>query len=137
SFALYGLIRKTANVDALPGPGIEMAVLTPFAVGYLIWCEANGVGALGHSGLTIDILLVASGVVTAVPLFLFSYGARRIPYSTVGVLQYLAPTLQLASGIVFFGEPFQGARVVGFVFIWVALLLYAGDGLWRVRARRA
>jgi chloramphenicol-sensitive protein RarD len=75
--------------------------------------------------------LVAGGVVTAVPLALFAFGARRIPYATVGILQYIGPSLQLATGILVFGEPFPPARLAGFALIWSALVLYAGDGLRR------
>jgi chloramphenicol-sensitive protein RarD len=133
SFGLYGLIRKTARVDALPGLGIEMMMLAPIAVGYLIWREVNGLGTLGHTSGLVDALLIVSGVVTATPLALFSYGARQLPYSTVGVLQYIAPSLQLACAVFFLGEPFQHARVVGFSLIWIALAIYAVDGLWRAR----
>jgi chloramphenicol-sensitive protein RarD len=133
SFGLYGLIRKTARVDALPGLGIEMMMLAPIAVGYLIWREVNGIGTLGHTSGLVDALLIVSGVVTATPLALFSYGARQLPYSTVGVLQYIAPSLQLACAVFFLGEPFQHARVVGFSLIWIALAIYAVDGLWRSR----
>ena len=106
SFALYGLIRKTVSIEALPGLAIETILLAPFAVGYLIWCEVRGVGVLGHSSGSIDALLLLSGIVTSVPLFLFSYGARRIPYSTIGVIQFIGPSLQLVCGLVVFGEPF-------------------------------
>jgi chloramphenicol-sensitive protein RarD len=133
SFGLYGLIRKTVRVDALPGLGIEMMMLAPIAVGYLIWREMNGIGTLGHTSGLVNALLIVSGVVTATPLALFSYGARKLPYSTVGVLQYMAPSLQLACAVFFLGEPFQHARVVGFSLIWVALAIYALDGLWRAR----
>jgi chloramphenicol-sensitive protein RarD len=131
SFGLYGLIRKTASVEALPGLAIEMSMLAPIAVGYLLWRESSGIGALGHSGPLIDSLLILSGIVTAVPLYLFSYGARRIPYSTMGVLQYTAPSLQLACAIFIFGEPFPHARMIGFGLIWAALAVYAVDGLRR------
>jgi chloramphenicol-sensitive protein RarD len=134
SFGLYGLIRKTANVEALPGLAIEMVVLAPLAALYLLWCELNGIGSFGHSSSLIDWLLILSGIVTAVPLYLFAFGARRIPYSMVGVLQYIGPSLQLACGVLVFGEPFDLARASGFAFIWAALLVYAGDGLWRARA---
>jgi chloramphenicol-sensitive protein RarD len=133
SFGLYGLIRKTASVDALPGLAIEMMMLAPLAVGYLIWCEVSSQGVLGHTTSLINTLLILSGIITALPLFLFSYGARRLPYSTIGVLQYIAPSLQLACAIFFLGEPFQHARLVGFSLIWIALLIYAADGLWRSR----
>lgn len=130
SFALYGLIRKTAAVDALPGLAVECVLLTPFAVGYLVWCHAAGVGALGNSSVLVDVLLLASGVVTAVPLVLFAYGARRIPLSTVGVIQFIGPSLQLLCGLVVFGEPFPAARALGFALIWIGLLIYAVNG-WR------
>lgn len=135
SFGLYGLIRKTTHVDALPGLAIETALLAPLAAGYLLWHAVRGAGAMGHSGSLIDFLLVASGAITAIPLFLFAYGARRLPYSTVGVLQYVAPTLQLACAILVFGEPFGQARLLGFACIWLALVIYAVDGV--MRSRRA
>jgi chloramphenicol-sensitive protein RarD len=134
SFAFYGLIRKTVSIDALPGLAIESILLTPFAVGYLIWCEVRGMGTLGHTSGLVDTLLLLGGVVTSVPLFLFAYGARRVPYSTIGVLQFIAPTMQLACGLVVFGEPFESARATGFVLIWMGLLIYAGNALWRARS---
>jgi chloramphenicol-sensitive protein RarD len=134
SFGMYGLIRKTAQVDALPGLAVETALLAPLATGYLVWCALRGDGAMGSQGGLVDGLLVGSGVVTALPLFLFAYGARRLPYSMVGVLQYIGPSLQLACALLVFGEPFGHARAVGFALIWSALLVYAGDGLLRARA---
>lgn len=134
SFAIYGLIRKTVEIDALPGLAVETILLAPFAVGYLIWSEFQGTGVLGHSSGLIDALLLASGVVTSIPLFLFSYGARRVPYSTIGVIQFIAPSLQLLCGLLVFGEPFESARATGFVLIWTGLVIYAGNALWRARA---
>lgn len=134
SFGTYGLIRKTAQVDALPGLAIETALLAPLAAGYLVWCALRGDGAMGSQGGVIDALLVGSGVITALPLFLFAYGARRLPYSMVGVLQYIGPSLQLICALVVFGEPFGRDRAVGFALIWSALLVYAADGLLRSRA---
>jgi chloramphenicol-sensitive protein RarD len=131
SFGLYGLIRKTAQVDALPGLAVETTLLAPFAAGYLLWLEGTGAGALGHSGAVIDALLIGCGPLTAIPLFLFAYGARRLPYSTVGLLQYVAPSLQLACGVIVFNEPFERTRALGFVLIWIALLIYAADGIRR------
>lgn len=131
SFALYGLIRKVAKVEALPGLAIEMILLMPLAIGYLIWCETQGIGSFGHAGPMVETLLVLSCIVTATPLALFSYGARLLPYSTVGILQYIAPSLQLLCAVFVFGEPFQHARAVGFALIWVALAIYAVDGITR------
>jgi len=133
SFSTYGLIRKVVHVEALQGLAVETLILMPLASGYLIWCEATGTGALGHSSPLMNALLVGCGPITAVPLFLFAFGARLIPYSTLGLLLYLAPTLQLLCGIFFFHETFAGPRAFGFGLIWVALLIYAGDGFWRSR----
>jgi chloramphenicol-sensitive protein RarD len=133
SFALYGLLRKVMRVDALPGLGAETLLLAPLALGYLIVCDVQARGVFGHASLALDALLIGGGPVTAVPLFLFAYGARRIPYSTIGLLQYLSPTLQLACGVFVFGEPFAGARTAGFALIWLALLVFAANGLRRAR----
>jgi chloramphenicol-sensitive protein RarD len=137
SFAFYGVLRKTVKIDALPGLAVETILLVPFAIGYLIWCEAQGTGTFGHSSVRIDVLLLLSGIVTSVPLFLFSYGARLVPYSTIGVIQFIAPTMQLVCGLVVFGEPFESARATGFVLIWIGLAIYAGNALWRARSANA
>ncbi len=129
SFATYGLIRKIVNVESLPGLATETLLLAPLAGAYLLWCEAAGTGALGHSGRAVDALLIGSGPLTAVALFLFTYGTRLLPYSTVGVLQYVAPTLQFTCGVFVLHEPFDRARAVGFAIIWVGLLTYVGEGM--------
>jgi chloramphenicol-sensitive protein RarD len=136
SFAFYGLIRKTVSVDALPGLAIETILLAPFAAGYLIWCETNGIGVFGHTSGWVDALLLAGGVITSVPLVLFAFGARQVPYSTIGVLQFIAPTMQLICGLVVFGEPFESSRATGFVLIWIGLIIYAANALWKARPQR-
>jgi chloramphenicol-sensitive protein RarD len=133
SFATYGLIRKTAAVESVPGLAAETLLLAPLAVGWLLWCEATGSGALGRAGAGVNALLVGSGLATALPLALFAYGARLIRYSTLGLLQYVGPTLQFLIGVLVFGEPFPRARAVGFVLIWLGLVFYAADSLWRSR----
>src|SRR6266481_3843661 len=133
SFGTYGLIRKVVKVESLPGLATETLVLLPFALVYLFWCESAGTGALGQAGPAIHALLVGSGPLTAIALFLFAYGARLLPYSTVGVLQYIAPTLQFACGVFAFHERFERTRAIGFALIWAALLIYAGEGLWQSR----
>jgi len=135
SFAFYGLIRKTVSIDALPGLAVETILLVPFAAGYLIWCHAQGIGVFGHSSGLVDGLLLAGGVVTSVPLFLFAYGARLVPFSTIGVLQFIAPSMQLVCGLVVFGEPLESTRLAGFVLIWIGLLIYVGNALRQARAR--
>ena len=135
SFSLYGLVRKVAKVDALPGFTGETLLLLPFAAGYVLWCEFAGFGALTHSGLDIGALLLLGGPLTAVPLVLFALGTRRIPLFTVGLLQYIAPSLQLACAVLVFHEAFTGPRVIGFAMIWTALAVFALDGLL-ARARK-
>lgn len=136
SFGLYGLIRKVAQVESLPGLATETLVLLPVAVAYLVWCESAGTGALGHAGPAVDTLLIGTGPLTAITLFLFAYGARLLPYSTVGILQYITPTLQLACGVFALHEPFERSRILGFALIWAALIVYAGEGLWRSRKQQ-
>jgi len=134
SFSLYGFVRKVISVEALPGLTTETLLLMPLAAGYLAWCQWAGSGALTTQGAGVAALLIGSGLVTAIPLFLFAYGARLLPYSTVGVLQYIAPSLQLLCGVVLYRESFGPARAAGFALIWAALLIYAVDGLWRARS---
>jgi chloramphenicol-sensitive protein RarD len=136
SFGIYGLIRKVVKVESLPGLATETLVLLPVAVAYLFWCESAATGALGHAGPAMDALLIGSGPLTAITLFLFAYGARLLPYSTVGILQYIAPTLQLACGVLALHERFERTRVIGFALIWAALIVYAGEGLWRSRKQQ-
>jgi chloramphenicol-sensitive protein RarD len=134
SFGLYGLLRKTVAVDALAGLAAETALIAPIGVAYLVASELDGSAALGHQGAAVSALLLGGGPVTAIPLALFAFGARRIRYATLGLLQYVGPSLQLVLGVVLYGEPFTAARALGFGLIWLALLLYAADGLWRARS---
>ncbi|GAC1496371.1 MAG: EamA family transporter RarD [Steroidobacteraceae bacterium] len=129
SFATYGLIRKRVNVESLPGLAVETLVLVPFAAAYLLSCESAGTGALGHAGPAVNTLLIGSGPLTAITLFLYAYGTRLLPYSTVGLLQFIAPTLQFACGVFVLHEPFERTRAIGFTVIWAALRIYAGEGL--------
>jgi chloramphenicol-sensitive protein RarD len=133
TFSLYGLVRKLVRAESLPGFATETLLLVPVGLGYLFWSEAQGTGTFGHATLTNDLLLILSGPVTAIPLVMFSFGARRIPYSTVGLLQYIAPTLQLLVGVFVFHESFARDRAIGFILIWAALAVYAADGVWRAR----
>lgn len=134
SFALYGLIRKTASLGALEGLTVENLVVAPIVVPALVLWTASGQSALTGGDLGLAGLLVLAGPLTAVPLLLFAAGARRLPLATVGLLQYLSPSLQLVLGIWVFGEPFDGARLVGFACIWAGLAVYSADALLRNRA---
>lgn len=135
SFGLYGLIRKLVSVEAIPGLGVESVFLFLPALVYLVWCESIGTGGFGHVGRDEDALMIFSGIATAVPLIWFSYAARRIPYSVIGIIQYASPTLQLLTGVLLFKEPFTSDQFIGFGCIWGALGVYAADGLWRLRIR--
>jgi chloramphenicol-sensitive protein RarD len=134
SFGFYGLIRKVAAVDAMPGLAIESGVLLLPALAWLAFSEAQGSGAFGHGGWQRDALLAFGGALTALPLIGFAYGARRIPYSLVGLLQYISPSLQLLVGVTLLGEAFSPTQAIGFGCIWLGLALYALDGWRRARA---
>ncbi len=136
SFALYGLVRKLVPVDAVAGLGVESLFMFLPALAYVLWAEAgHGGGFIGGWSLGTQLLLVFSGVVSAVPLVAFAYGVRRIPLSVVGLLQYIGPTLQLLLGVWFFREPFTAVHALGFGAIWLGLAIFAGEGLWRGRRR--
>lgn len=136
SFALYGFIRKLAAVDSIPGLGIESVYLFLPALVALGWSEVHGSGGFVDGwGWKLDALLVFGGALTALPLIGFAFAVKRVPYSVVGLMQYIAPTLQLLCGVLVFGEPFDRDRAIGFVFIWIGLGIFAVDGLWRSRRR--
>lgn len=124
SFGLYGLIRKIVAVEAVPGLATETLLLAPFALAFLVWLGTQGAGAFGHSTPHVTALLLGSGLITALPLALFAFGARRIPLSTVGLVQYIGPTLQFLLGLWLYHEPFDVQRGIGFAFIWSALAVY-------------
>jgi chloramphenicol-sensitive protein RarD len=137
SFGVYGLVRKKAAVDSLTGLTVETGVLLPAAVAALAWWGYDGSLALGHLGRPTDLLLASSGVVTAVPLLCFGLAARRLRLSTLGFLQYIAPSLQFLQAALFFDEPFPPARQVSFGLIWTALAIYSVDSVLAYRKRAA
>lgn len=133
TFAAYGLIRKVVAIDALGGLLVETAILAPFAVAVLAYAAWNGSASWGTAP-RLDALLALTGVVTAVPMLLFAAAARRLRYATVGLLQYLAPSLVFLQAVLLFGEPLRPAQLVTFGLIWAGCALYAWDS---VRAARA
>jgi len=137
TFASYGLLRKTASLGALEGLTLETILLGPLAIAGLLWAVAQGQDSLTQVPLHQQMLLLAAGPLTAIPLLLFAGGARRIPLSTMGFLQYITPSILALMGVFLYGETFAGPRAVGFVFIWVALLLYTAEGLWAGRRAAA
>lgn len=137
SFGSYGLIRKLAVIPAVHGLAIESALLLLPALVLLAVLHSRGADVFGTVPTHVQLLLAFGGVITALPLVMFAYGARRIPLSLVGILQYIAPSLQLATGVLLYGEPFTRVQVLGFACIWAALLIYAGDSLWCTRRAQA
>ncbi|WP_343519863.1 EamA family transporter RarD [Sphingomonas sp.] len=135
SFGFYGLVRKIAPVESLEGLTIETAILTPIAAGYLFWLSGHAGLGFGQTPLW-TVVLAISGVVTATPLLLFAAAARRLPYSTLGLLQYLAPTMQFLLAISFFGEHMTSAHAVCFALIWSGLAIYAVSGIVTARQQR-
>ena len=127
SFGAYGLLKKTAGVGALEGLAVETAVLFPVTVLFVGWLGVSGEGTFGSEGVGHAGLLALSGVITAIPLLMFGAAASRLPLSTLGVLQYLTPTMQFALGIVVFAEPLPLPKLLGFVLVWTALVLFTVD----------
>lgn len=137
SFAVYGLIRKIVHADSLAALLLETAALSPLALGYIFYVQNQGTAAFGHAGGYITLLLVVSGLITAMPLFLFGVAARGLSMATIGLLQYLAPSGQFLIAVFVFGEPFQLPQLVTFGLIWAALLLYSADPrLWGALKQR-
>ena len=133
TWGAYGLLRKKSPLGSLTGLTVETLLLAPLAVPFLLWQHHTGAGALGHADLSTQLLVLSSGVITAVPLLLFAFGARRIRLSTMGLLQYLAPSVQFALGIWVYHETVSPERLAGFALIWVGLALYTADNLWAQR----
>ena len=125
SFGTYGLLRKTAKAGSMVGLLFETAILTPFALLYLITLGARGSGAFGFINLQTDVLLAGAGLVTTIPLLLFAHGARKIQYSTVGFLQYIAPTGQLLVGVLLYKELFTRTHAISFGLVWMAIIIYS------------
>ena len=136
SFALYGLIRKVAPVNSLVGLTVEAMMLSLPAAAYLVYLDIDGRGAFLDSGFGIDLLLICAGLVTAVPLLLFTAGARRLHLSTVGILQYIAPSGNFLLALWVYDEPMKGAQMLTFAMIWTALAIYSVDSVRDYRRRR-
>jgi chloramphenicol-sensitive protein RarD len=136
TFGGYGLLRKIAVLGALEGLTLETLLLAPLAVLALGLAAMHGNASFPAPDLLTNVWMVALGPITAVPLLLFAAGARRLSMATLGIVQYLGPSIQFVLGIWVFGEPFSAARFVGFACIWFALVIYTLDG-WRVSRRVA
>jgi chloramphenicol-sensitive protein RarD len=139
TFSLYGLLKKVVRVEAAPGLFVETALVALPAAVVLGLLHTGGSGTFGNAGSGHALLLAGSGIATAIPLLLFANAARRIPLSTIGLLQYLTPLMQLAIGVFVYDEDMPPARLAGFVIVWVALAVFTADGLRHARTatRRA
>ena len=133
TFGFYGLLRKVASLGALEGLVLETMLLAPVTMAVLGYWAWQGQGVLLHGDAAAIGWLLLAGPLTAIPLLLFAAGARRIPMATMGILQYISPTLQFALGVWIFNEPFQVSRLLGFALIWAALLVYSLEGWWTSR----
>jgi chloramphenicol-sensitive protein RarD len=124
SFGLYGLVKKLAPLGSLYGLTLETAIVFPFALIYLLFVELAGSGAFLHQGGLVDLILIGTGVVTSIPLLMFASAARQIPLTVIGILQYVAPTLQFLICVFLYHEPFDQARLLGFGLVWLALIIF-------------
>ena len=129
TFAVYGLMRKTSTLGPLEGLTLETLLIAPVVLPWLVWLTATGSGSFPTASPLLIFWLVLAGPLTAVPLMLFAAAARRLKLATVGLFQYLSPSLQLAIGVIVFGEPFDGQRLAGFVLIWTGLAAYTAHAL--------
>ena len=136
SFAFYGVLKKVAPLGAAEGLALETAIMTVPALGVLVYWQAAGTASFGALGVGTDLLLIGAGAATALPLVWFGAAARRLPLSIVGVMQYIAPTVQFLLGVLVYGEPFGGDRRIGFAMIWAALVLFTLVGLGSRRRAR-
>jgi chloramphenicol-sensitive protein RarD len=137
SFGIYGLVKKTAPLGSLYGLTLETGLLFLPAVGFLVYLEMQGQGAFLHAGPLKDMLMIGAGAVTTVPLLLFASAVIRIPLSTVGVLQYITPTMQFLLGVLAYHEPFNRSHLIGFCIVWLALILFWMEGYLAGRKRVA
>jgi chloramphenicol-sensitive protein RarD len=137
TFGFYGLVKKAAPLGSLYGLTLETGLMFLPALAYLFFANGNGQGVFLHSRVTINLLLVATGLVTAVPLLMFASAAQRIPLSVVGILQYIAPTLQFLLGVLVYKEPFTHTQLIGYGVVWMALLIFWVEGLLARRVQAA
>ncbi|MEO1220382.1 MAG: EamA family transporter RarD, partial [Pseudomonadota bacterium] len=137
SFGLYGMVRKQVDVGSLPGLTIESMILIPVAIGIVLWYAATPEGPAFGQDLELSALMMFSGVATAIPLLLFAIAARRMPYSTLGFIQFLAPTIVFLLGLFVFGQQLRNVQLASFLLIWTAIAIFVADLWWRSRRTKA
>jgi len=136
SFGLYGLLRKKSGVRPITGLFLETTLLTPVAAAYLVYLQRGGSAALNSANWSMVLLLISTGLVTSLPLVWFGHAARKLRLTTLGFLQYLAPTCSFFLGVFFFHEPFTRAHLITFSFIWIACAMFTTEAIWRWRTGR-
>ena len=136
SFSFYGFLRKKINLESLPGLLIETMILAPFALWYLWHVDQNQIGVFLHHSQLVDFLLILGGLITAIPLFVFGMAATRIPLSTLGFVQYLSPSIQLAIGLFVFKESFSPSFLISFSLVWIGLAIYSYSLIHSLRERK-
>jgi chloramphenicol-sensitive protein RarD len=134
SFGCYGLIKKRMSLPPAEGLFVESAVLMLPAMAFLTWLNLSGEAEFGHVSATHTVLMLIAGVLTAIPLLLFAAATNRVPLVGLGILQYVAPILQLAVGVLIYHEPMPPARLAGFGLVWLALIVFTADGIRSARA---
>ncbi len=134
TFGLYGLLKKIAPLGSFHGLTLETAILLLPGLAYLLFLYTQGEAAFGFAGITTSVLLAFSGVLTAIPLLLFGSAARQIPLTMIGLLQYIAPTVQFLLGVLVYNEPFTTTRLIGFSIIWMALIIFWLEN-WREHSK--
>ena len=134
SFGLYGLVKKVAPLGSLYGLTLETGIVFPIAIIYLAFVQFNGSGAFMHGTPLVDAVLVGAGLVTIIPLLMFASAARQIPLTLVGLLQYIAPTLQFLIGVFIYKEAFDHSHLIGFGIVWVALIIFWLESFFAHRA---
>ena len=136
SFGIYGLVKKVAPLGSLFGLTLETGILFLPALGVLIYAEITGKGSFLHGGTGPDLLMVGAGLVTTIPLLMFASAAQRIPLSLLGIIQYVAPTMQFLLGVLVYHESFDQEQLIGFCFVWCALVVFWVEGAWVHRRNR-
>ncbi|MFZ5884228.1 MAG: EamA family transporter RarD [Chloroflexota bacterium] len=124
TFGFYGFVKKLSPLGSLYGLTLETGIVFPAALAYLLFVAVNGSGAFLHNGMQVDLFLIGAGLVTTVPLLMFASAAKQIPLTVVGLLQYIAPTLQFLIGVLVYKEPFDFAHFIGFAIVWAALIIF-------------
>lgn len=137
SFGFYGLVKKISPLGSLYGLTLETGLVFLPALGYLFYAQVTGEGSFGQTGILSDLLLIGAGAVTTIPLLMFASAARRIPLTMIGVMQYIAPTIQFLLGVFVYNEAFTTTKLIGFTMVWVALIVFWIEGVIAGRAQKA